>query len=114
LDLLQDSKLAAARTKQAGAASIGRYYSSSDGKYYKDHNAADVARKARVAATPAKTKPTPKSITPLATPKPKVIYGPPAPKKRNVRGGGSSTKTPNFGATAPGGSAKAQTLGVVT
>jgi hypothetical protein len=63
-----------ARTKQAGASSIGRYYSSSDGKYYKDHNAADVARKARVIATRAKTKPTPKPVTPPAAPKPKVVY----------------------------------------
>ena len=109
----QQDKLAAARTKQAGAASIGRYYSSSDGKYYKDHNAADVARKARVVATPAKTKPTPKPITPPAAPKPKVVYGPPAPKKRNVRGGGSSTKTPSFSATTNGMRSKQETLGLM-
>ena len=109
----QQDKLAAARTKQAGAASIGRYYSSSDGKYYKDHNAADVARKARVAATPAKTKPTPKPITPLAAPKPKVVYGPPAPQKRNVRGGGTSTKTPSFSATTNGMRSKQETLGLM-
>jgi hypothetical protein len=109
----QQDKLSAARTKQAGSASIGRYYSSSDGKYYKDHNAADIARKARVAATPAKTKPTPKSITPPAAPKPKVVYGPPAPKKRNVRGGGSSTKTPSFSATTNGMRSKQETLGLM-
>jgi hypothetical protein len=109
----QQDKLAAARTKQAGAASIGRYYSSSDGKYYKDYNAAVVARKARVAATPAKTKPTPKPITPLAAPKPKVVYGPPAPNKRNVRGGGSSTKTPSFSATTNGMRSKQETLGLM-
>ena len=110
----QQDKLAAARTKQAGAASIGRYYSSSDGKYYKDHNAAaDVARKVRVAATPAKTKPTPKLITPSAAPKPKVVYGPPAPQRRNVRGGGSSTKTPSFSATTNGMRSKQETLGLM-
>jgi hypothetical protein len=36
-------KASQARVKQAGAASIGRYYSSSDGKYYKDYNAAKAA-----------------------------------------------------------------------
>jgi hypothetical protein len=108
----QQDKLAAARTKQAGAASIGRYYSSSDGKYYKDYNAAVVAKKARVAATPAKTKPTPKPITPPAAPKPKVVYGPPAPQRGTRRGAAAGTKTPSFSATAPGGNAKQKTLGV--
>ena len=109
----QQDKLAAARTKQAGAASIGRYYSSSDGKYYKDHNAADVARKARVAATPAKTKPTPKSITPLAAPKPKVVYGPPAPQRGTRRGAAAGTRTPNFSATTNGMRSKQETLGLM-
>jgi hypothetical protein len=30
-----------------------------------------------------------------------VVYGPPAPKKRNVRGGGTSTRTPSFSASNP-------------
>lgn len=50
-----------ARVKQAGAASIGRYYSSSDGKYYKDYNAAVLAKKQRVKS----------GVKPLPKPKPK-------------------------------------------
>jgi hypothetical protein len=74
----QQDRAASIKTKQAGAESIGRYYSSSDGKYYKDYNAADkakTARKAKLATTPVKGKP----ITP--TPKP-------APKVYNPAGGG--------------------------
>ena len=37
-------KASTARVKQAGAAAIGECYSSSDGKYYKDYNAAVEAR----------------------------------------------------------------------
>jgi hypothetical protein len=51
-------------------------------------------------------------VKPPINPKPRVVYGPPAPKKRNVRGGGSSTKTPKFSASGPGGNAKQKTLGV--
>jgi len=54
--LNQQDKLAAAKTKQKGAESIGRYYSSSDGKYYKDYNAASKAKQARLATTPSKRK----------------------------------------------------------
>ena len=43
-------KASTARVKQAGAAAIGRYYSSSDGKYYKDYNAAVKAREKRLTA----------------------------------------------------------------
>ena len=71
-------KASEARSKQAGAESIGRYYSSSDNKYYKDYSAADkakIARKARLAPTTVKGT----SITP--TPKP-------APKVYNPAGGG--------------------------
>lgn len=48
-----------AKIKQSGAASIGRYYSSSDGKYYKDYAAADAARKVRLAAAPKPAAPKP-------------------------------------------------------
>jgi len=54
-------KASTARVKQAGAASIGRYYSSSDGKYYKDYNAAVLARKQRLKS----------GVKPLPKPKPK-------------------------------------------
>ena len=61
-------KASTARVKQAGAAAIGRYYSSSDGKYYKDYNAAVKAREKRVAA--AKTTQVIETSAPTATPKP--------------------------------------------
>jgi hypothetical protein len=110
----QQDKLAAARTKQAGAASIGRYYSSSDGKYYKDHNAAVVAKKARVAATPAKTKPTPKPITPLAAPKPKVVYSPAGGRQAANRKRSTGTGTPSFSASNPNAHrSKQETLGLM-
>ena len=53
-------------------------------------------------------------VKPSAAPKPKVVYGPPAPKKRNVRGGGSSTKTPSFSASNPNAHrSKQETLGLM-
>lgn len=85
-------KASAARVKQAGAASIGRYYSSSDGKYYKDYNAAKLARDQRKKSA---------AITPTPKPKPKVIT-----KKSNPAGGGmgggrgGSSKPPSFKATS--------------
>ena len=66
------------RTKQAGAESIGKYYSSSDGKYYGNYEQAQKARKARLGKTPPKQK----SITPTPKPAPKVISRP------QVAGGG--------------------------
>jgi len=71
-------KAASIKTKQAGAESIGKYYSTSDGKYYGNYDQAkkaQIARKAKLGATPVKGKP----ITP--TPKP-------APKVYNPAGGG--------------------------
>ena len=58
-------------------------------------------------------KPAPK---PPSQPAPKVAFIPlELPQGGGYSGGAvASTKTPSFGATAPGGSAKAQTLGVVT
>ena len=61
------------------------------------------------------TKPPAKpSVKPSTPPKPRVVYGPPAPKKRNVRGGGSSTKTPSFSASNPNAHrSKQETLGLM-
>ena len=85
-------KASEARSKQAGAESIGRYYSSSDGKYYKDHSAADkakTARKAKLATTPVKGT----SITPT----PRLnIYG------AGSGGGGASTKSQLMGGGSKG------------
>jgi hypothetical protein len=93
LDMQQ--KASDARVKQAGAESIGRYYSSSDGKYYKDYNAASKARKARLATTPVKGKP----ITPTPKPAPKV-YNPAGGAmggRRGGSGGGSKgTRIPSI------------------
>ena len=62
----------------------------------------------------AKTKPkNVRGVRPSTAPKPKLVYGPPAPKKRNVRGGGSSTKTPSFSATTNGMRSKQETLGLM-
>jgi hypothetical protein len=53
-------------------------------------------------------------VKPSVKPKPRVVYGPPAPKKRNVRGGGSSTKTPSFSVSNPNGHrSKQETLGLM-
>jgi hypothetical protein len=101
----QQDKAATTKVKQAGASSIGRYYSSSDGKYYKDYNAASKARKARLATTPVKGKP----ITPTPKPAPKVYNPaggamggrrggkPPKPKKQvpSIPAGGDNRKTAN-------------------
>jgi hypothetical protein len=92
--LNQQDKAASIKTKQAGATSIGRYYSSSDGKYYKDYNAADKARKARLATTPVKGK----SITPTPKPAPKV-YNPAGGGmggRRGSGGGSQGTRLPNI------------------
>jgi len=51
-------------------------------------------------------------IKPPVNPKPKVVYAPPAPQKRNRPGSGASTSTPSFSAQGPGGNAKQTTLGV--
>ncbi len=59
-NIAAQNKASQARVKQAGAESIGRYYSSSDGKYYKDKNAAVLAKKQRVKSgvkPPVKPKP---------------------------------------------------------
>ena len=74
-------KASNARIKQAEAAAMGRYYSSSDGKYYKDYAAAQAARKARLAKL-GSTKPQQKPITPTPKPAPKVVT------QQSVAGGG--------------------------
>ena len=101
--LNQQDKAASIKTKQAGASSIGRYYSSSDGKYYKDYNAASKAKKARLATTPVKGKP----ITPTPKPAPKV-YNPAGGGMgggRGSGGGSKGTKLPNI----PGGKDNSKT-----
>jgi hypothetical protein len=74
-------KASESRIKQRVAASQGRYYSSSDGKYYKDYAAAESARKARLAKL-GTNKPSQKPITPTPKPQPKVVT------QQQVAGGG--------------------------
>ncbi len=95
----------AARVKQAGAASIGRYYSSSDGKYYKDYNAAVLAKKQRLKS----------GVKPPVKSKPK--YSPAGGGMGGARGSGSKPSTaknvPSGSASMPGGTRRAQaTLGI--
>ena len=81
----QEDKAATARVKQAGAESIGKYYSSSDGKYYGNFEQADkarIARKAKLGTTPVKGNP----ITPTPKPAPKV-YSPGGGGMGGARGG---------------------------
>jgi len=82
----------AARVKQAGAASIGRYYSSSDGKYYANYAEAQKARAARLGSN----KPVRQPITPTPKPAPRV-YNPAGGGmggRRGSSGGSKGTKTP--------------------
>jgi hypothetical protein len=99
LDIQQ--KASDARVKQAGAESIGRYYSSSDGKYYANFAAADKARIARQ-----------RQVNPPVKPKPKVVYSPAGGRQEANRKRSTGTKTPSFSAKGPGSNAKAETLGV--
>jgi hypothetical protein len=99
-------KAASIKTKQAGASSIGRYYSSSDGKYYGNYDQAKKAQKARQ-ATLGKTPPKQKGITPTPKPKPKV-YNPSGGGMgggRGSGGGSKGTKLPNI----PGGKDNSKT-----
>lgn len=94
LDMQQ--KASDARTKQAGAASIGRYYSSSDGKYYANFAAADKARIAR-------QKPKGKTITPTPKPAPKVVSTKPKVAGGGMggaRGSGSNPSVPKFSSSS--------------
>jgi hypothetical protein len=99
LDMQQ--KASDARVKQAGASSIGRYYSSSDGKYYANFAAADkarIARKAKLGATPVKGNP----ITPTPKPAPKV-YNPGGGAMGGRRGGsGGGSKGTGIPSIPPG------------
>jgi hypothetical protein len=63
----------------------------------------------------ARTKPkNTRGVKPPTSAKPRVVYGPPVPQRRNVRGGGTpSTKTPSFNATTKGMRSKQETLGLM-
>ena len=86
------------KTKQAGAESIGKYYSSSDGKYYGNYEQAQKARKARLAST----KPKSRGITPTPKPSPKIVTKPKVAGAGmgGKRGSGSKPSTPSFSASS--------------
>jgi hypothetical protein len=69
-------------------------------------------RKNQAQIAPSKPKNT-RGVKPPTSAKPRVMYGPPAPQRKNKRGGGTTTSTPSFNATTRGSSAKQQTLGLV-
>jgi len=76
-------KFSDAKIRQAGAASVGKYYSSSDGKTYANYNDAKAARDSRLkdlAATQAAAKVKPPATTPAKPPAttPKVLPTKPA------------------------------------
>ena len=80
------------RVKQRVAASQGKYYSSSDGKYYANFAAANKARIAR-------QKPKGKTITPPPKPAPKVVSTKPKVSgggMGGVRGSGANPSVPQF------------------
>jgi hypothetical protein len=92
-----------ARVKQSGAESIGRYYSSSDGKYYANFAAADKARIARQ-----------RQVNPPVKPAPKVVYSPAGGRQEANRKRSSGTRTPSFSASNPNAHrSKQETLGLM-
>jgi hypothetical protein len=105
-------KASDARVKQAGAASIGRYYSSSDGKYYKDYNAAAGAKGVRQATIAKKQAALKKAVKPLPS-KTKTPASGPASAGGGGYGGGHSSggqKVPSGSATHPKGTRTAQAV----
>ena len=90
-------KASEARIKQAEAAAMGKYYSSSDGKYYGSYAEAEKARQARL----GKTSPSKKAITPTPKPAPKVVTKPKVAGggMGGKRGSGASPSIPKFSAS---------------
>jgi hypothetical protein len=89
-DLNVEDKAATARIKQAGAAAIGKYYSSSDGKYYGNYQQAVDARKERLSVL-AKDQAASK----------KQLPGPPVRPTVKVNTGASSGDAGGGGVTTP-------------
>jgi hypothetical protein len=68
------------------------------------------ATKAKIAQTKPKNT---RGIKPPTSSRPRVVYGPPIPQKRNVRGGRSTQSTPRFSPTTKGMRSKQETLGLM-
>ena len=90
-------KASEARIKQSEASAMGKYYSSSDGKYYKNYKAAATARAARL----GKNTPNRKPITPTPKPAPKVVTKPQVAGggMGGARGSGARPSVPQFAAS---------------
>ena len=95
-DLNVEDKAATARIKQAGAAAIGKYYSSSDGKYYGNYQQAVDAREERLAVL-AKDQAASKKQPPGQPAKPAVKVNTAA--SSGGAGGGGGVTTPSSQAT---------------
>jgi hypothetical protein len=88
-----EDKASQARIKQRGAESIGRYYSSSDGKYYANYAAAEKARHVREQRLKSGIKPLPEAtLKPGIKPLPEATLKPPA-STGTSGGGGTSSST---------------------
>jgi hypothetical protein len=88
-----EDKASQARIKQRGAESIGRYYSSSDGKYYANYAAAEKARLVREQRLKSGIKPLPEAtLKPGIKPLPEATLKPPA-STGTSGGGGTSSST---------------------
>jgi hypothetical protein len=66
--------------------------------------------KAQIASTKPKNK---RGVKPPTSAKPRVVYGPPVPQRKNKRGGRTTTSTPSFNATTKGMRSKQETLGLM-
>jgi len=90
-------KASEVRIKQSEASAMGKYYSSSDGKYYKDYKAAVTAKKARLGTNSPNRKP----ITPTPKPAPKVVAKPQVAGggMGGARGSGAKPSVPQFSAS---------------
>lgn len=107
-------KASEARIKQSGAAAMGKYYSSSDGKYYGSYAEAKRARDLRMAKI-GKTSPNSRPITPTPKPAPKVVSSKPKVAGGGMgggRGSGSNPSVPSFSASSSSNRRNANILGI--
>lgn len=101
-------KASEARIKQRIAASQGKYYSSSDGKYYANYAAANNARLARQKPKGTTITPPPKPTPKVVSTKPKVAGG----GMGGARGSGANPSVPQFSASSGSNRRVANALGI--
>jgi hypothetical protein len=116
-DLTDEERAATVKVKQAGAEAIGKYYSSSDGKYYANYDEAVKARKKRLAVlakeqAAAKNNPT---ITPPVKPKPTVqVKQNSGDSNQAMAEPSGRNNIPPFSATTAKANTKTNLLGLLT